>query len=74
MGQSPRSVKENIMQKEIQISEDQFFDILFDNTKSVVEKHTEKTNFHLTTLIVDGVIKAWREITSEGVLYMGVKS
>ena len=74
MGQSPRSVEENIMQKEIQISEDQFFDILFDNTKSVVEKHTEKINFHLTTLIVDGVIKAWREITSEGVLYMGVKS
>lgn len=59
--------------KEVQINEDRFYDILFDNTKSVVEKHTEKTNFHLTSLIVDGVLKAWREITSEGVLYMEYK-
>lgn len=59
--------------KEIQIDEDRFYDILFDNTKSVVEKHTEKANFHLTSLIVDGVLKAWREITSEGILYMEYK-
>lgn len=59
--------------KEVQITEDQFYDILFDNTKNVVEKRSERTNFHLTSLIVDGVLKAWREITSDGVLYMGVK-
>ena len=74
MGQSPRSDSEEIiMSKEIQINEDRFYDILFDPTRSVVEKHTEKTNFHLTTLIVDGVVKAWREITSEGVLFMEYK-
>lgn len=56
---------------EIQITEDQFYDILFDPTKNVVEKQSERTNWHLTSLFVDGVLKAWREITSEGVLYMG---
>ncbi|AIA65055.1 cef modifier of supressor tRNAs [Cronobacter phage S13] len=61
------------MTKEIQINEDRFYDILFDNTKSVVEKRSEKSNFHLTSLIVDGVLKAWREITSEGIIYMEIK-
>ncbi|QHJ78876.1 MAG: hypothetical protein [Caudoviricetes sp.] len=61
-------------QNEVQITEDQFFDILFDNTKSVVEKHSEKTNWHLTSLIVDGVLKAWREITSQGVIFMEIKN
>lgn len=56
-------------QKEIEINEDRFYDILFSPNHSVVEKHTEKTNFHLTSLVVDGVLKAWREITSEGVIF-----
>lgn len=59
------------LKKEVQITEDNFYDILFDNTKNVVEKHSERTGWHLTTLVVDGVVKAWREITASGVIFMG---
>lgn len=57
---------------EIAITEDRFFDILFDKTQKVVEKITEKSGVHLTSVVVNGDIKAWREITSEGVIYMEI--
>lgn len=62
------------MEKEI--NEDRFYDILFDPNNHVVEKHSEhysdKLNWHLTTLIVNGVEKAWREITSQGTIFVEI--
>lgn len=70
-----RSTKEIIMSKEKEISEDRFYDILFDPNNHVVEKHSEHysdMSWHLTTLFVNGVEKAWREITAQGIVFVEI--
>ena len=61
------------MKTEVSISEEQFYDILFDNQNSVVEKQSVTSQIHVTSLVVNGVLKAWREITAEGIVFMGYK-
>ncbi|MBN5214281.1 hypothetical protein [Serratia ureilytica] len=51
-------------------NEAKWFDILFDNTREVVQKIKGSKNEHYECLIVDGVIVAEMTITSNGTKYV----
>ena len=54
------------------ITRAQFEDILFDTTKSVVEKTVQSADATVTTLTVDGKIAAKRYIDFTGPSYLAV--
>jgi len=49
------------------MSNDAFYDILFDPTRSIVEKQSQQAGCHVTALYENGKLLATREITSDGV-------
>lgn len=51
------------------ITRAEYLDILFDNSKYIVEKIENFTETNVTTLVVNRIERAMRIISSDGVVY-----